>query len=56
MEQSIIRRCPRNCDRRVAASICHWASAWEGEADRDDPGARRPAWRSRSSIGRGVPT
>lgn len=26
------RRCPRNCDRRAVALLCHWVSAWEGRA------------------------
>ena len=41
----VIRRCTRNCDRRVAASYATGA-IWEGEADDNDPRARRPACRA----------
>ena len=51
-----VRRCPRNCKRRVVAPFCVTElshEAWEGRSRHNDPQARRPAFDGITFLGRG---
>ena len=51
-----VRRCPRNCKRRVVAPFCGTEllhEAREGRSHCDDPQARRPAFDGITFLGRG---